>query len=98
MEELLMHLEFAKILGIFSLLAILATIIVFFISSRSRIIKYIPGLLLMIFGLYNLVFLGREFSTSEGFNRIYFAVIGFISGFLGLAMGLIIGIIKKEKK
>lgn len=97
MKELVIHLEFAKILGIFSMLSIVVTIIAFFLAGKSRTVKYIPGILLIVFGLYNLIYLGGDSLGGEEFNRLYMVMIGMISGILGLFTGLIIGVITKVK-
>lgn len=97
MKDLVIHLEFAKILGIFSVLGIVATIITFFMARKNRIIKYIPGVLLIAFGLYNLIYLGGDSLSAEEFNRLSMAILGMISGILGLFTGLIIGVITKVK-
>lgn len=97
MEELIIHLEFAKILAIIAIGAIIITIISYIIARKNRVVKYIPGLILIILGVYNLFYLGQDTSTIEGFNRLYVVIISMISGFIGLSTGLIIGILTKDK-
>lgn len=97
MEELIVHLEFAKILALLSLGTVIITIIAFLLAKENRIIKYIPGILLIIFGLYNLIYLGEDLLSSTEFNRLYMVVIGMICGIIGLFTGLIIGVITKTK-
>lgn len=97
MDELLTHLEFAKILGIFSIGTIIITLIFYLIAKKNRIFKYIPGIILFIFGVYNLFSLGQDNSSIESFYRLHMVLIAMISGFVGLSTGLIIGVIVKGK-
>ena len=53
MEEFIVHLEFAKILGIAATIAIIATLITYLIFRNNRVVKYIPGLMIILIGLYN---------------------------------------------
>lgn len=98
MEEFIVHLEFAKTLGIVSVIAILFTLIVYLIFKNNRVVKYIPGLIFILIGLYNLFYLGSESTTIDEVNMIFIIIVALISGFVGLATGLIIGIIKKNKE
>lgn len=97
MGELIVHLEFAKILGAFALGAIVITVIAYLIFRQNRVIKYIPGLIMILIGTYNLFYLGRDSSTLEGVNRLLIVTTTMISGFIGLSTGLIIGIFIKGR-
>lgn len=97
MEELLVHLEFGKTLGIVALATIVATITIYFIFRKGRIAKYIPGLIFILIGLYNLYNIGTETSLLDNANTLFLIVITMISGFIGISTGLIIGIITKGR-
>lgn len=98
MDKIIIHLDFAKILGILSLIAVVLTVVLFLLAKNNRFIKYIPGLILFTIGLYNLLYLGKDSSVIEGIDRLYMIITSIISGFIGLSTGLIIGIVKKPKK
>lgn len=98
MEELMVHMEFARILGGFALGSILITSITYLIFKKNRIIKYVPGLILIIIGIYNLSYVGQQSSTIEGVNRLLIVLTTMISGFIGLSTGLVIGIFIKGRE
>lgn len=97
MKDFIVHLEFAKILALVCFIVVIFTVVLFLIVKNNRIIKYIPGFILIIVGIYNLFYLGQDSTTVDGINRLYMIIISMISGLIGLSSGLIIGIIKKEK-
>lgn len=97
MKDIIVHLEFAKILALVCFIVVIFTVVLFLIAKNYRIIKYIPGFILIIVGIYNLFYLGQDSTTVDGINRLYMIIISMISGLIGLSSGLIIGIIKKEK-
>lgn len=97
MKDIIVHLEFAKILALVCFIVVIFTVVLFLIVKNNRIIKYIPGFILIIVGIYNLFYLGQDSTTVDGINRLYMIIISMISGLIGLSSGLIIGIIKKEK-
>lgn len=98
MGEFIVHLEFAKILGIAAVIAIIFTLIMYLVFRNNRVVKYIPGLIFIVIGLYNLFYLGKESSTVEGVNRVLIIVVAMVAGFIGLSTGLIIGIFKKGRE
>lgn len=101
MEEFLAHLEFAKILGLVSLLSILITGTVYYIFKdyeKYRMFKYIPGLIFILFGTINLISMGFSIPSVDELNRLLIIVMAIVGGFLGLLAGLIIGIVEKKKK
>lgn len=98
MKELLVHFEFAKILGGFAFASIIITSLTYLIFRKNRIIKYIPGLILIMIGIYNLFYVGEQSSTLEGVNRLLIVITTMISGFICLSTGLIIGIFTKGRE
>lgn len=101
MEELKVHLEFGKIIAAVCLMAIIITILIYFIFRKERkyrLLKYIPGLILVGIGLFNLFYLGIDLPGINEFNKVLIIVISLVSGFISLFTGLIIGIINKGKK
>ncbi|WP_353096469.1 hypothetical protein [Tissierella praeacuta] len=98
MKELIVHLEFAKILGVFILGAIIITSVTYLIFRKNRFIKYIPGFILMIIGIYNLFYIGKDSFTLDGVNRLFIIMITMVAGFVGVSTGLVIGIFKKGRE
>lgn len=100
MEKLVVHLEFGKILGIVSIISILITYIIHFIFRKDfkyKLVKYAPGFILILIGIYNLFNLGIDLPDTNEFNRVLATVIFLVAGFIGLFTGLIIGVINKDK-
>lgn len=98
MKELIVHLEFAKILGTFIFGSIIITSVTYLIFKKNRFIKYIPGLILMIVGIYNVFYIGKDSFTLDGVNRLLLITITMVAGFIGISTGLIIGIFKKGRE
>lgn len=97
MEEFIIHLDYAKKLGGFSIAVILVTVVTHLIFKKNRFIKYLPGLILFIIGLYNLSFLGKDAYSINELNRISITTMAFITGIVGLSTGLIIGVWRKGR-
>jgi hypothetical protein len=101
MDDLIVHLEFAKVLGLVALIAILITVLVYYIFRKQRkyrLLKYIPGLILILIGIYNLINLGIDLPGINEFNKVLVIVISGVGGVIALSTGLIIGIINKGRK
>ena len=99
MGEFLEHLEYTKLFGYVSL----ASIIITYITHRmfletNRGIKYLPGILIIGIGVYNLYTVGNDLTRAAGISNLVLFVIGVGTGFIGLLFGLILGIYNKEKK
>ncbi len=101
MEDMVVHLEFAKILAIVVLISILFTVLVYYIFRKQRkyrFLKYIPGFILILIGMYNLMNLGINLPGINEFSKILIIVTSVVGGFISLSTGLIIGIINKGRK
>lgn len=99
MVEFLEHLEYAKLLGYVSL----ASIIITYITHRifrdiNKAIKYLPGIFLVIIGLYNIYTVGNDLTRTEGISNLVLFMLGVGAGFIGLLFGLILGVYNKDKK
>ena len=98
MAELKLHLDNGKLLIYISLLTMLATIITQIIFRKYRVMKYVPGLILLIVGAYNLYMVSDTLTSSESIKNILMFMVGLVAGFVGLFTGLIIGIYNKPRK
>lgn len=101
MDDLVVHLEFAKILGLVALISVLITVLVYYIFRKQRkyrLLKYIPGFLMVLIGIYNLINLGIGLPGINEFNKVLIIVISLVGGLIALSTGLIIGIVNKGRK
>lgn len=98
MNELLDHLEYAKLLGYVSLGIMVITYIAHAIFREHRWPKYIPGLIVIVIGMYSLWTLGSDSSWIKGISNMVTILIGMGSGVMGLFFGLILGVYNKPKK
>ena len=101
MDDLVVHLEFAKILGLVALISVLITVLVYYIFRKQRkyrLLKYIPGFLMVLIGIYNLINLGIDLPGINEFNKVLIIVISLVGGLIALSTGLIIGIVNKGRK
>ena len=101
LEQLVVHLEFGKVLIIIALVSILLTCLMYFIVRKNpkyKLVKYIPGFIFTIVGGYNLFNIGINLPDTEDFYMVLATIIFIVAGLIGLLTGLIIGIVKKEKK
>lgn len=99
MGEFLEHLEYTKLLGYISLASVIITYITHRIFRKTnRGIKYLPGMLFIGIGLYNLYTVGNNLTRTAGISNLLLFIIGVGAGFIGLLFGLILGVYNKEKK
>ena len=98
MEELAIHLGYAKILGGVSLISIFLTTVIYLVFKGNRYMKYLPGIILLIIGLYNLYSLVTSSDYSDGVTRLLMATMGIVTGIVGLSTGLIIGVYIKGRE
>lgn len=98
LEELKSYLENARILIIVSLAAVIITAVTNFIFRKYRVVKYLPGLIFIILGFFNLMQIGSDFTSAESLDSFLLFLVLFIGGLIGLFTALIIGIYNKPKK
>lgn len=97
-EELTPHMNNTKTLVYVSLAAIALTLIMHLIFSKYRFVKYIPGLMFMLVGLYTFYQVIDKLTYGESLSSILLFIILFIGGVIGVFFALIIGIYTKPKK
>lgn len=100
MDSLKVHLGFGRTLAIVCLIAVGLTIFIYFIfrkEKKYRLLKYLPGLILILIGFFNLFDLGIDLPGIDEFNKVLIMVASMVGGFVSLATGLIIGIINKGR-
>lgn len=98
MEELLIHLNYSKILLYIAFGIILITYITHFFFKKNKYIKYLPGFILFIFGGLNLFSMEYETTKLTRIDSIFMGIVALGSGIVGMFFALILGVYNKEKK
>lgn len=99
LDELLEHLSDSVIILYVSLAAVILTVITHFIFRRhNRFIKYLPGIFIMIFGIYNLYTILDSLVENESLTELMSFITYVVSGFVGIFIALILGIYEKPRK
>lgn len=98
MEELLNYLENGETLVFVTISAVVITLVTHLIFKKYRFVKYIPGLIYMALGLFNLLIVLDDLTSSNSMDKILLFLILFTSGAIGIFFALIIGIYNKPRK
>ena len=98
MEELTQHLEYTKLLAYISLGIMVIIYIVQRFFRKYKWAKYLPGLILILFGFYSLLTIEKDSFQSEGIGNLVSFLVSTGSGVIGLFFALILGVYNKEKK
>ncbi len=78
---------------ILTVAVLLVTYIIYTISGRSGIVKYLPGFLLTAAGVYYMYRGLLQLTTHAGLNELMSAVIFVVIGLIGISFALILGIL-----
>ncbi|NLY46632.1 MAG: hypothetical protein GX053_11715 [Tissierella sp.] len=98
LEEIFGYMEYGKLLAFVFLGAIVVTYICHRFFRGQRWIKYIPGLALLLFGLYSLTQIDISSNSFLEDNSLVGFVTGIAGGLATLLFGLILGVFNKPKK
>lgn len=98
LEEIFGYMEYGKLLAIVFFGAIVVTYIFHRLIKGQQWIKYIPGLALLIFGLYSLNQIDMSSNSFLEDNSLVGFVTGIAGGLATLLFGLILGVFNKPKK
>lgn len=98
LEEIFGYMEYGKMLVFIFIGAIIVTIAFHLLLKEQRWAKYIPGLAMLIFGLYNLTQIDISSNTFLQDNSLTGFVTGVAGGLATLLFGLILGVFNKPKK
>lgn len=97
-KELLDYTEYTSLMVYFTLAGVVVTFLVFKFIKKYKWAKYMPGLAMLLFGLFSLF---RMDMSTEQFlqdkNMILF-ITGTTTGIATMLFGLILGVIVKDKK
>lgn len=97
MKDLLNHLEYTKLFLIITVGMIALTYLVHIMFRKKRIVKYLPGLISIIIGIYGFLTIDAKVIFLDDINNMTIFAIGISVGFIGILVGLIIGIFNKDK-
>ena len=98
MEDLLKHLENWEIILYVSLACIGLTIIADILFKKHRYVKYIPGLIFIIIGVFNIYLVLDALTETQSIKNISLFILLVAGGIIGILTALIIGIYKKPIK
>lgn len=74
------------------------TLVTYLLFKRIRVLKYLPGFIVLLIGLYNLNSVLDILTAESSLPVLLLAVIGVVAGLVGMLFALIIGIIAKPVK
>ncbi|MBU5437410.1 hypothetical protein KQI42_05280 [Tissierella sp. MSJ-40] len=97
MREFIIGTRFNLVLGGVSVVSILITYIINKIFIKNRFVKYIPGILFLIIGFFNLCLAIKFLGSSKDIVKGALFIMGMVAGFISLLTGLIIEICAKEE-
>lgn len=98
MKELLDYTEYTSLMVYFALGGMVITFLLFWFLKKHRWAKYMPGLAMLLFGIFSLF--RMDISTEQFLqdrNMIWF-ITGTAVGISTMLFGLILGVFAKEKK
>lgn len=98
LNEILDYMGYGKSLVFIFLGAMVVTYIFHRFFKEQRWVKYMPGLAMLIFGLYSLTRIDISSSNFIHDNSITSFVTGMAGGLATLLFGLILGVFNKPKK
>ena len=100
--ELGSYFKDSNILIYVSLALMAITLLTHFIFKKIRVIKYLPGLIVVIIGIYNFYEVMNNITAMSSLPNLLLFIVGVVSGLVGLLFALIIEIfvkpVKKRKK
>lgn len=99
LEELLVYASDSAIILYMVLAIIVLTVISHFLfRKRNRFIKYLPGIVILLYGLYKLYSVLDSLVDFESLDILMSFVTYTVSGFVGIFFALILGIYEKPRK
>lgn len=81
-----------------SLAVIAITLMTHLIFKKIRLIKYIPGLVVVMIGIFNFYLVMNNITAESSLPNLLLFIIGVVSGLVGILFALIIGILAKPVK
>lgn len=99
LDELLLYIDNSTVIIYMSVAAAVLTVVTHFIfRNQNRFMKYLPGIILVIIGIYYLYTVSGTLVENESLAEIMSFVTFVISGLLGMLSALILGVYEKPIK
>lgn len=97
-DELMEYMDLTKIMLYITLGAIVITIIFHLVLKDYRFVKYLPGSVIVLAALYNLLTVFEDMTEKSTIKNLEMFLILAVAGFSSLFFALIIGIYTKPRK
>lgn len=98
LEELLEYFGNAKMIIYVSLALMAITLITHLLFKKIRIIKYLPGLIVVGIGAYNFYEVKDLLTAETSLSNLLLFVIGVTAGLVAMLFALILGVLSKPVK
>ncbi|MDR7870763.1 MAG: hypothetical protein RIN55_07900 [Tissierellaceae bacterium] len=98
LKEVFDYMGYGKTLALIFLSAVIVTYILHRFLKEQRWAKYIPGIVMLVYGLYSLTSIDISSNNFFEDNSLIGFVIGVAGGLATLLFGLILGVYNKPKK
>lgn len=98
LAEMAGYYDDSRMIIIVTLAVIAITILTHLIFKKIRIMKYLPGLIVIGIGLFNFYSVKDNLTSDESLLNLLLFIIGTVSGLVGMLFALIIGIYSKPVK
>ena len=98
LEEVLDYMGYGKLLIYAFIGGLVLTFLLYLFVREQRWIKYVPGLLMLIYGLFSLNRIDLSVNNFLEDNSLIGFIIGMAGGFATLLFGLILGVYNKPRK
>ncbi len=98
LEEMFAYMDYGKTLVFIFAGAMVITLICHMVFKGQRWVKYIPGLAMLIYGLFSLTRIDLSSNHFLEDNSLLGFIIGVAGGLATLLFGLILGVYNKPKK
>ena len=98
LKELTDYMDYTKPMIYVALGAIIVTLVTHLIFRKYRAVKYLPGLIIIMAGFYNLYNVMDKLTASSSINDLTMFLILTVAGFISLFSALILTIYDKPVK
>ncbi len=98
LAELAGYYDDSRMIIIVTLAVIAITLLTHLIFRKIRIMKYMPGLIVIGIGLFNLYSVKDTLTSDESLINLLLFIIGSVAGLVGMLFALMIGIYSKPVK
>ncbi|WP_422485286.1 hypothetical protein [Gudongella sp. DL1XJH-153] len=98
LAELAGYYDDSRMIIYITLAVIAITLLTHLIFKKVKIMKYLPGLIVLGIGLFNLYSVKDNLTSDESLINLLLFIIGTVAGLVGMLFALIVGIYSKPVK